>query len=121
MNMLKKIAFNMYPVTDLKRAREFYEEKLGLKLGKLSVNGAWVEYDLPEGGCFVLTTLAEGVSPSAVAGGTVAFEVENLDRLVDSLKSQGVKFKLDIFSSPVCRMAVALDSEGNSIILHQLK
>jgi predicted enzyme related to lactoylglutathione lyase len=37
------------------------------------------------------------------------------------LKGEGVTFKGDIIHSPVCRMAVCLDSEGNSILLHQLK
>jgi predicted enzyme related to lactoylglutathione lyase len=37
------------------------------------------------------------------------------------LKGKGVIFKGDLIHSPVCRMAVCLDSEGNSILLHQLK
>ncbi len=119
--MIKKVAFSMYPVSDMKRAREFYEKKLQLKLGKVSVEGAWVEYDLPQGGCFALTTLAEGVEPSSNAGGSVAFEVENLDKLISNLKSQQVEIKLDTFTTPVCSMAVIIDSEGNSVILHQLK
>jgi predicted enzyme related to lactoylglutathione lyase len=41
--------------------------------------------------------------------------------LIDDLKSKGVTFKSEIIDSPVCRMAVCLDSEGNSILLHQLK
>ncbi len=57
--MLKKVAFTMYPVQDMKRARSFYEETLGLAVG-----GSWVEYDLPSGGCFAITALAEGVQPS---------------------------------------------------------
>jgi predicted enzyme related to lactoylglutathione lyase len=118
--MIKKIAFTMYPVKDLQRARNFYEKTLGLKVGKISNNDAWVEYDLPGGGCFAITTLAEGVIPSANAGGSVAFEVEDLDKLVAQLKSAGVKFKVDIFPSPVCRMAIILDSEGNAVVLHQL-
>lgn len=72
------------------------------------------------GGCFAITTLAEGVQPSANSGGSVAFEVEDLDALVSQLKSEGVQFKLDIFPSPVCRMAIILDSEGNALALHQL-
>lgn len=119
--MFKKVAFTMYPVEDIQRARSFYEEKLGLVVGKISSGGFWVEYDLPHGGCFAITTLAEGMKPSANAGGTVAFEVENLDRLVSDLRSKKVKFKLDIFDLPVCRMAVILDSEGNAITLHELK
>ncbi|HMJ12384.1 MAG TPA: hypothetical protein VK524_13260 [Polyangiaceae bacterium] len=37
------------------------------------------------------------------------------------LKEQGVSFKSDIIDGPRCRMAVCLDSEGNSILLHQLE
>src|SRR5262245_28489494 len=76
-------------------------------------------YDLPEGGCFAITTLAEGVNPSHDAGGSIAFEVEDLDDLVTKLKANQVTFKLDIFTSPVCRMAVIIDSEGNAVTLHQ--
>jgi hypothetical protein len=37
------------------------------------------------------------------------------------LKGKGVIFKSDVIHSPVCRMALCLDSEGNSLLLHQLK
>lgn len=37
------------------------------------------------------------------------------------LKAKGVEFRSDMIHSPVCRMAVCVDSEGNSILLHQLK
>jgi predicted enzyme related to lactoylglutathione lyase len=120
--MLKKVAFTMYPVTDVARARKFYEETLGLKSGSVGNRGDryWVEYDLPGGGCLALTNFVPD-APSAASGGTIAFEVEDLDRLVEDLKKKGVTFKSDIIHSPVCRMAVCLDSEGNSLLLHQLK
>ncbi len=117
--MIKKIAFTMYPVTDIARARRFYEETLQLKMGS-NFEDRWVEYDLPEGGCLAITTMAEGVMPSAQAGGSVAFEVSDLDKFVKNLKQKNVRFKMDIFETPVCKMAVALDSEGNAITLHQL-
>ncbi len=110
----------MYPVEDMDRARSFYEKNLKLSVGTISDQGAWVEYDLPGGGCLAITTLAQGVAPSADAGGSIAFEVDDLDEIVSRLKSEEVKIKLDIFSSPVCRMAVIIDSEGNAVILHQL-
>jgi predicted enzyme related to lactoylglutathione lyase len=120
--MLKKVAFTMYPVLDPMRARKFYEENLGLKLGSNGHQGDqwWIEYDLPGGGCFALTNFT-GEQPSAGAGGTIAFEVEDLDALIASLKAKSVTFKSDMIDTPVCRMAVCLDSEGNSILLHQLK
>jgi predicted enzyme related to lactoylglutathione lyase len=119
--MLQKVAFTMYPVLDMNRAKNFYEKNLGLMPSKISANGSWVEYDLLGGGCFAITTLAEGVKPSSSSGGSIAFEVSDLDELMKQLKNNGVEFKLDIFPSPVCRMAIIIDSEGNAITLHQLK
>lgn len=110
----------MYPAENLDRAMDFYKKNLGLIPSKISANGHWIEYDLPQGGCFAITTLAEGVKPSAVSGGSIAFEVEGLDSLTQQLKKNGVTFKLDAFSSPVCRMAIIIDSEGNAITLHEL-
>jgi catechol 2,3-dioxygenase-like lactoylglutathione lyase family enzyme len=118
--MLKKIAFVTYPVKDVARAREFYEGKLGLELGLHGNHGEkwWIEYDLPGGGCLALSNF-EG-EPSAGAGGRVAFEVEDLDALTTRLKAQGVVFAGDVIHGPRCRMAVCFDSEGNSLLLHQL-
>ena len=119
--MFKKIAFTMYPVADMARAKSFYEGTLGLPPAKESASGKWIEFDLPQGGCLALTTMVQDVMPSSEAGGSLAFEVEDIQKLSETLKSKGVKFKMDLFESPVCHMAVALDSEGNAFMLHQLK
>ena len=120
--MFKKVAFTMYPITNVPRARQFYEETLGLKRGSMGNQGEhyWIEYDLPGGGCLALTNFVPD-KPSDSAGGTIALEVEDLDKLMSDLKAKGVTFKGDLIDSPVCRMAVCLDSEGNAILLHQLK
>ncbi len=118
--IVKKVAFTMYPVENMARARQFYENTLKLKPGSTYGENAWVEYDLPQGGCFAITTMATSVKPSAEAGGSIAFEVDNLEALVKQLKSDGVKFKVDPFTTPVCNMAVILDSEGNAVSLHEL-
>ncbi|EYF00521.1 VOC family protein [Chondromyces apiculatus] len=118
--MFKKVAFTMYPVKDATRARAFYEETLGLTRGSGSSNGVWTEYDLPGGGCLALFA-GEDVQPSADAGASVALEVDDLDALIARLKSAGVQFKAEMIPSPVCRMAIMLDSEGNALILHELK
>jgi predicted enzyme related to lactoylglutathione lyase len=118
--MLNKVAFTMYPVTDMARARAFYEETLGLGPSRSGATSRWVEFDLPGGGCLAITNVTQG-EPSAGAGGTIAFEVEDLPALIADLKAKGVTFPNDDIESPVCRMAICLDSEGNSIILHKLK
>ncbi|TBR19647.1 VOC family protein [bacterium] len=117
--MIKHIAFTMYPVVDMARARKFYEEDLGLALTK-NFNDAWVEYHL-ENGCFAITTMAEGVKPSLRAGGSIAFEVDDLDATLKRLKDRKVAVKVEPFESPVCRMFVAADPEGNAVTIHQKK
>jgi predicted enzyme related to lactoylglutathione lyase len=117
--MFKKVAFTMYPVQDSTRARAFYGETLGLKMGSAAPNGNWTEYDLPGGGCLALFK-TDDIKPSASAGGSVALEVEDLDALLAQLKQKGVTIKAEMIHSPVCRMSVVLDSEGNSIMLHEL-
>lgn len=116
-----KVAFTMYPVTDVARARAFYEQTLGLTVGMAGGQGAmaWVEYDLPGGGCLAISNVT-GEQPSAAAGGTIALEVEDLTGLIAHLEAHGVTFKSGIVRGPRCRMAVCLDSEGNSLLLHQL-
>jgi extradiol dioxygenase family protein len=52
--MIKKVAFTMYPVTDMDRARRFYEEQLGLNPGYI-VEKSWIEYDVG-GTCFGIYT-----------------------------------------------------------------
>jgi len=80
----------MYPVRNVARARQFYEETLGLTAGLTGNKGDqwWIEYDLPGGGCVALTNFIPD-EPSAAAGGTIAFEVEDLDALIADLKSKG--------------------------------
>ena len=118
--MLQKVAFTMYPVKDMQRARAFYEETLGLPPSKYGEASPWVEFDLPGGGCLAITTVTPN-EPSASAGGTIAFEVEDLPALVADLKAKGVAFAAEGIESPVCRMAICLDPDGNAIILHKLK
>jgi predicted enzyme related to lactoylglutathione lyase len=119
--VLKKVAFTMYPVVDVARARQFYEETLGLTAGLHGNRGDqwWIEYDLPGGGCFAITNFT-GNTPSTGAGGTIAFEVEDLDALVAHLKAKDTKFLGETVRGPNCRMITCQDSEGNAIVLHQI-
>jgi predicted enzyme related to lactoylglutathione lyase len=117
-NTVKGIAFMVYPVTDMKRAREFYESDMGLKVAR-DFRGEWVEYHLWDS-CFAITTMTQGaVKPSSDSGGSIAFEVPNVDAWVQQLRDKNIQIKLEPFSTPACRMAVVLDPEGNALTLHQ--
>ncbi|MER3423766.1 MAG: hypothetical protein C4293_11600, partial [Nitrospiraceae bacterium] len=78
---------------------------------------AWEQYDL-SGGTFAITTMADGCEASSNAGG-IGIEVEAVGRLTDELRRKGRRIKMEPFSTPVCRMSVILDTEGNPITLHQ--
>ncbi len=120
--MLKKVAFTVYPVADAQVARDFYEGQLGLEVGAHGGQGGmfWIEYDLPGGGCFALSN-ATKAKPGAEGGGTIAFEVEDLDALTDKLRAAGAQVEVETpIHGPNCRMVPVLDPDGNAIILHQL-
>lgn len=115
--MLKEIAFTGTPVTDIQRAREFYEGVLGFKPTMISAGGMWVEYDLG-GGTFGIGCYGDVWKPSA--GGTaVAFEADDFDQEIARLKSLNVKFVMDPMPTPVCRFAIICDPDGNRILIHK--
>jgi predicted enzyme related to lactoylglutathione lyase len=114
--MITSIAFTVYPVKDITVARRFYEDALGLKLD-MNFQDAWIEYDVA-GGTFAITTMDERHVPGA-KGGVVAFEVADFDACVAALKAKGVPFVQEPAATPVCRLAVISDPDGNDVIVHR--
>ena len=115
-----EIAFCCYAVTDMPRARAFYEGALGLKPAKVVElpNGQWVEYEV--GGTALTLGLAPGWKPSP-DGCSVAFEVEDFDAAIAHLRAHGAKFRLEPFPTPVCHMAMVFDPDGNTVCIHKRK
>ena len=114
--MITSVAFTVYPVSDMARARRFYEMVLGLPAGS-NFGDVWVEYDVGDS-TFAVTTADMGHPPGA-KGAVVAFEVADLDAFVKTLKEKSVTFVVDVFETPVCRMAVIEDPDGNHITIHK--
>ncbi len=117
--MITELAFTGTPVTDMKRARAFYEGALGLKPTMDSAGGLWVEYDVGAS-TFGIGSYGDAWKP-APEGTCVAFEVDNLEAEVSRLKSKGVPIHADITDTPVCRFAIVCDPDANKIMLHQRK
>lgn len=116
-----ELAFTVNPVTDLKRARDFYEATLGLKPGMVHEGQGlgWVEYEI--GSCVLaIGSGAEQFKPSA-DGGSVALEVDDFEAAIRELKTGGCRFFMEPAETPVCRMAVILDPDGNTIVIHKRK
>jgi predicted enzyme related to lactoylglutathione lyase len=116
-----EIAFSCYPVTDLKRAKQFYENTLGLKQTTVwgDDNQAWIEYDIGPS-TLAITNFPSEWKPSPDGGG-VALEVDNFDSAIAELKKAGAKFRVEPTESPVCHMAVVFDPDGNSVCIHKRK
>jgi predicted enzyme related to lactoylglutathione lyase len=116
--MITEIAFTSIPVTDIERARAFYEGVLGLKKTMDSAGGKWIEYDIGAG------TLGIGSYPGwdpSSQGTCVAFEVDDLDAEMSRLKARGVTIHMDVMDTPVCRFGMICDPDGNKILIHKRK
>lgn len=119
---ITEIAFSCYPVTDMARARAFYEDVLGL--APTMVVGEpdgmqWTEYDIANG-TLSIGSGAPDWAPSS-SGCSVGLEVDDFDDAIAHLRGQGVVFHMEPFETPVCRMAFILDPDGNAICIHQRK
>jgi predicted enzyme related to lactoylglutathione lyase len=116
---IKNIAFVGIPVTDMKRAREFYESLLGLKVSDQMMGGKWIEYSIGED-TLALANIGEQWMPSDQGTGA-ALEVEDFDEAIRRLKQRHVRFAAEPFETPCCHMAVIQDPDGNKLIIHKLK
>jgi len=116
-----EIAFVCYAVSDLKRARAFYEGVLNLKPGSVweGENSGFIEYEM---GPYTLAIGcgAEYFKPGT-QGATAALEVEDFNEAVESLKRANVKIVMQPFESPVCFMTLIQDPDGNQIMIHKRK
>lgn len=117
--MITEISFTGTPVTDMPRARAFYEGILGLKAGMIGAGGLWVEYELGAG-TFAIGCYGEVWKPAA-DGTVVAFEVTDINEEMARLKSAGVTVALEIQESPVCWFAMIKDPDGNQLMIHKRK
>lgn len=119
---VKEIAYTGYPVTDIARARAFYQDLLGLKPGaQFEHEGKhWIEYDVGPGTIAISNMGTEKWKPTP-DGPTAALEVEDFDAAVNALREAGVTFALEPMDSGFCRMTIVNDPDGNSVIIHKRK
>ena len=112
------------PATDVARAREFYEGKLGFTAGE-EVSGG-VAYKFGNGtACFLYPTPNAGTSKASQA----FWDVDDIEREVADLKARGVRFERydipdarvdgDIVTAGGAKAAWFKDSEGNILALIQ--
>jgi predicted enzyme related to lactoylglutathione lyase len=116
---INNVAFVGIPVTDIKRAREFYEGVLGLAIAEQMMDGNWIEYAVGDN-TLAIANVGAHWTPSD-QGTSAAMEVENFEQTINELQRQGIRFAADPFETPCCHMAVVQDPDGNKLIIHKLK
>ena len=115
-----EIAFTAYPVTDMARARSFYEGVLNLKETSCyeEEGKAWVEYDVGAATVALSNMSADKWKPNN-DGPSTAFEVEDFDAAIAAVREFGSPFHVEPMDTGVCHLAVVGDPDGNSLIIHK--
>jgi predicted enzyme related to lactoylglutathione lyase len=116
---IKEIGFVAIPVTDIPRARKFYEEVLSLTVSDEMMSGKWIEYSVGDD-TLAIANVGDQWTPSDQGTGA-ALEVEDFDEAIRQLKGRRVRFAAEPFETPCCHMAVVQDPDGNKLIIHKLK
>ena len=117
--MITKMAFVAHPTKDMAQAKKFYEQVLGLTLSKTYAEGAWLEFDLPDGKTLAIETFSN-------EGPYLALETDNIEKEIAGLKERGANILKDVWENkeadgkPVCKMSVIADPDGNQILLHEI-
>ena len=116
---IKEIGFVAVPVTDVGRARKFYENILGLEISGEFLDGQWVEYAVGRD-TLAIANVGPQWTPSD-QGTSAALEMEDFDAAIAELKKANVRFAAEAFETPVCHMAIIEDPDGNKLVIHRLK
>jgi len=118
--MIKTIGFSCYPVSEMKKARAFYEGVLGLKPAQ-TLGETWQEYDV-DGQTFAIVVMTDE-APECFKGSkgiTIAFEVEDLEETKKQLEAKNIPIVYGPNNFPTCGMFVINDPDGNAITMHKL-
>lgn len=118
MPRVTEIAFTGYPVSNIARARAFYEGIFQLKPANIYEHGdmAWIEYEIGSA-TFAISNYMEDRKSNGL-GPSVAFEVEDFDQTIAALRENGTSFCQEPITTPACRLAVVVDPEGNALTVH---
>lgn len=116
----RPIIYTFLFVRDAAEAREFYQDKLGLRAIEVDEGPGVVKYDV---GSFIMATHAEddlgkvGDPPRNAAMASV-FLVDDVDATYDELKNRGVHFDRSPSTEAIGRVARFHDPNGHSFFLY---
>lgn len=117
-----EIAFTAYAVTDMARARSFYEGVFNLKETSCyeEEGMAWVEYEVGAA-TLALTNFSTDRWKPSNDGPSTALEVEDFEGAVAAVREFGSPFYVEPIDTGVCQLAIIGDPDGNSLVIHKRK
>ena len=114
--MIQKIAYIWYPVTDMNRAIEFYNELLGLTL--LFKGEDWSELEI-DGQRLALRKGATQLEHSDLSVPGVSFLAQPIEQVIATLARKGVQFAEGLKLYPYGKLATFRDPDGNLLGLYE--
>ena len=110
-----KIELSWIVVSDLKKAKKFYTEVLGMKVHESCEEYGWLEVQGAKGGALLgIAQASEKEDVKAGSNAVVTITVDNLQSSIDELKKKKVHFIGDILEIPgMVKMITFADSDGN--------
>jgi predicted enzyme related to lactoylglutathione lyase len=113
--MIKGVAAVWVPVTDMRRALEFYEDALELQVSERDDD--WSALDV--NGVMVGLNGSPQETPHGDGGALIAFQPEGeLEDEVERLRSRGVEFPDEISEHTWGRIVPFKDPDGNDLQLY---
>jgi catechol 2,3-dioxygenase-like lactoylglutathione lyase family enzyme len=116
--MIKTVWSITFYVSDLKRAKKFYEETLGLETKYEYASYAGFECGGIEIGLIPKLEKGQKVSPLSPP---VNFLVDDVEKVYNELKQKGVKFTKELHEEPWGgKQATFTDPDGNTLEITQI-
>jgi predicted enzyme related to lactoylglutathione lyase len=114
---VERVDYIRVPVTDIERARAFYEGVLGLEKNANSPSEDWIEYEAGNVTLAVMTPHTHDYEFAPLPPSTIALRVPDVAAAKEKLEAAGVQVN-DMWDSGVCHGAGFSDPDGNRILLH---
>jgi predicted enzyme related to lactoylglutathione lyase len=118
--MIKHIKFASIPVTDQKRALEFYTEKLGFAVFSdqpFSDEQRWIELGMHNGGTRVVLFTPEAHRAWIGSFSNITFACDDVQRTYEELSGRGVEFLHPPKNEPWGSYTLFKDPDGTTFCL----
>jgi predicted enzyme related to lactoylglutathione lyase len=113
---VERTDFMSVPVRDMKRAKAFYSETLGLR--SPAIDAGFPEFETGNVSLYLVDPALIGAE-FAPHVSHIALRVPDVNEARATLEAAGVVFDGETRDTGVCHMAFFRDSEGNALMLHR--